>query len=334
MSLTPQAVVYREFGPAEQVLQLVDAPAAEPEPHQVTLALRAASLNPSDFGMIAGSYGKRPQLPAVAGREGWGEVVRMGSQVRDWQIGDRARMPESAGVLRQAVTVDCAGLLRLPASLSTEQAAMAFINPPTAYRLLHDFITLQAGDWIVQNAANSAVGLCICGFARKLGINVLALCRNSAERKAMLLDAGATAVAGDDDNWVSQLDSLTSGKRPRLGLNSIGGASVQRIIKMLADGGVCVTYGGMTGEAIRFPTRYLIFNNVQLRGFWMDRWLREHSAEHVSELMNSVFDAFTSGELVIPVEAEYPFAKYNEAFAHASRGGRGGKIIIHSAWHP
>ncbi len=334
MSEVPQSVMQRAFGAPEKVLAIEDLPVAAPGPREVTIALRMACLNPSDFGLIAGTYGKRLELPAVVGREGWGEVTAVGADVSRWRRGDRVRMPEASGVLRQAVTVPEDDLLPIPAELDPAQAAMAFINPPTAWRLLEDFVDLQAGDWIVQNAANSAVGVCVCGFARARGIKTLALCRDSAVRRDALIRAGATAVAEDDDTLTETYASLTDGQRPRLALNSIGGSSVQRLIKMLADGGTCVTFGGMTGEPVRFPTRYLIFNDIRLRGFWMDRWLRTHRGEQTEALMARIYNALERGEIHIPVAKIYAFGDAVEGFAHAAQGGRDGKVIIRSAWSP
>ena len=60
-------------------------------------------------------------------------------------------------------------LIVVPNDIAPEQAAMLKINPITAWRMLHDFVRLEKGDWVIQNAANSAVGRAVILLCRELG---------------------------------------------------------------------------------------------------------------------------------------------------------------------
>lgn len=292
------------------------------------MALRCAVINPSDLGMIGGSYGRLRNLPAVAGREGVGEVIEVGRDVQRPAVGTRVRMPEALGVWQSEVIAPAQSLQIVPDNLALEQAAMAFVNPPTALRLLTDFIDLQPGDWVAQNAGNSAVGVYVAQLARKRGLNCLSLVRDAARWEKPLKDAGAVAVAQDEPDWPKKLDALTGGTRPRLGLNSIGGESVATLIKAMADDGEVITFGGMVGEKVRFPTRFLIFNNVALRGFWLDRWMRTQSPEAVQGCLDQVYALIAEGTFKAPVGATFPLSRAVEAVAAASAGGRDGKILL------
>ena len=66
------ALRHHEFGDPLEVLRLETVKQAEPEKGEVRVRLLAATINPSDYGMINGSYGHLRELPAVAGREGVG----------------------------------------------------------------------------------------------------------------------------------------------------------------------------------------------------------------------------------------------------------------------
>lgn len=325
-----QAIRYHEHGAPGSVLRIEPVELLPPGPGEVTAALRAAVIHPSDLGMIAGTYGRLPKLPAVGGREGVGEVIAVGQGVKRLSVGDRVRMPEDLGVWQEAVTAPADAFEKAPSDLPLEMAAMAFINPPTAYRLLHDFVELKEGDWIVQNAANSAVGFCVAGLANSLGLRSINIVRSADTWRDALKEAGADVVVDDASEWHKDLKNLTGGEKPRLGLNSVGGESLIKIIRVLGEDGQCVTFGGMSNEKVRFPTRNLIFDNIALRGFWMDKWMRTRSLEDRAKQQHAVNERIRSGVFRIPVARTYALEAFAEAIEHATQGSREGKILFRS----
>lgn len=319
------ALRHDEFGNANEVLRLESIPQPEPKAGEVRVRLLAATINPSDYGRIDGRYGVLPILPAVAGREGVGVVESLGAGVEGVAVGQRVRFSDT-GAWQEYVCLMAESLVFVPEAVPLEQAALAFINPPTAYCLLRQFVDLQAGDWIVQNAGNSAVGLAVIQMAQALGIHTLSQVRR-AELIEPLKALGADAVVLEDSEWVSSVRELTDGKGLRLALNSVGGASAIAQLKALGDGGTQVTFGGMTGEAVRFPTRYLIFNNLHLQGFWWDAYCREAGREAVDKIMTKVFEMQATGALCLPIAGKYSFSNYREALAH-DQSPRLGKILL------
>ncbi|WP_269539907.1 MDR family NADPH-dependent oxidoreductase [Cerasicoccus fimbriatus] len=322
-----QALRYHEHGAPGDVLKLETIDCAQPGQGEALVALRAAVLHPSDLGIIGGSYGKLRELPGVAGREGVGEVLAVGEGVARLSMGDLVRMPEES-VLVDAVCADADAFEKAPRDLAPELAAMAFINPPTAYRLLKDFVDLKAGDWVIQNAANSAVGQCVIGLARHLGVHTINLVRDVAKWEAPLKEMGADVVLADGDEFYKQIEDATGGEKPVLGLNSIGGESVIKMIRSVADEGVVVTFGGMVGDKVRFPTRNLIFNDVCLRGFWMDKWSRKASADQRGAMQHEVNELMRQGVFQMSIAGKYSLADGVAAFEAAQAGGRDGKVII------
>lgn len=321
------AVRYHENGAPNEVLRVDSLPLKAPGAGEVTLKLLAAPVHPSDLGMIAGTYGRKRDLPAIGGREGLGEVVAVGAGVADWKEGDRARMPEQGSWVRE-ITTAAEGLVRVPREVPVEQGAMAFVNPPTAVRLLADFVDLQPGDWVLQNAGNSAVGFCVVAWARKRGLKTISTVREVERWQEPLQRAGADVVEADTDELYRNIKQLTGGPKPRLALNSIGGDSVVRQIRCLDDGGSCVTFGGMVGDKVRYPTRNLIFNDISLRGFWMDRWWRTHSEEQGRALMQQVFDGIREGVFEVPIAQRFSLREGPAAVAAASGSSRPGKVLF------
>jgi len=327
----PSAVRYHAVGKAEEVLRFEEIALPALGEGDAVLVLETAVIHPSDLGMIAGTYGRLRELPAVAGREGVGRVAAVGAGVSNVKPGDRVRMPEDAGVWREALVAPAADLRVVPADLPATQAAMAFINPPTALLLLQEFVALRAGDWLVQNAANSAVGECVIQLAKARGVRTANLVRSVEKHGARLKALGADIVVADDKDAAKTIAgeiAALGGKAPRLALNSIGGMSAITLTRALGQDGVLVTFGGMTGDAIRFPTREFIFKNITYRGFWMDRWARTSPPAAVDAAFAQIYAHLRDGSLTVAVDSVFPLAKFTEAIARAGAYGRDGKVLL------
>ena len=89
-----------------------------------------------------------------------------------------------------------------------------------------------------------------------------------------------------------------------------------------------VTIGGMTGEPIKFPTRFLIFNDLRLRGFWWDKWQRTHSADECRKIYDEVFALIKNGTLKAPVDSRFKLADIESAMKRATENSRLGKVMI------
>ncbi len=289
------------------------------------IRLLAAPINPSDFGMISGSYGRTKELPAVAGREGVAEVVETGMGVAALRAGDRVVFPGDVGTWQSGAVVRADDLRLLPKDLPLEFACMTVVNPPTAWRILRD-AHLPAGSWVVQNGSNSAVGMFVVQMARHLGLHTLNVVRNERWIEP-LKKLGADVVVLEESGYEKELDSLLGRERPALAINSIGGQSALRLVRCLRRGGVHVTIGAMTFDPVRFPTRQLIFDDITLKGFWMDRWYRENSKPRAQIMFENLFNLARDGIIEVPVAAKFPLSQYREALA-ANRETRLGKILF------
>lgn len=319
------AVRHHEYGAVDQVLKLEGIERPVPAAGEVGVRMLWATINPSDFGMIGGSYGHLRDLPAIAGREAVGVVEVLGAGVSGVEVGVRVRFPEG-GAWCEFACVAASELEFVGAGVPDEQAAVSFINPPTAYCLLRRVVDLERGDWVLQNAGNSAVGVAVIQMARRFGLRTISQVRR-AELVEPLRELGADHVVVEGSGWEKRVAELTGGAGLRLALNSIGGRSAIDQIKALSDGGTQVTFGGMVGDVVRFPTRYLIFNDVRLVGFWWDAWMRREGVDGVRAVMAEVHGMMARGEVQVPIAGRYPLCDFAEAVAHAQRG-RLGKVLI------
>jgi len=287
----------------------------------------AAPVNPADLNAIEGKYPGRPEIPATPGMEGVGTIENIGSDVADLKPGTLVLLPHHIGTWREAAVVKAAEVVPVPTCIDPIQAAMLKINPLTAWRLLHGYVQLSRGDWVIQNAANSGAGRAVMQIAKELGYKVVNVVRRP-ELIDELRTEGAEVVLLDDDNLRGAVKTATGGAPIRLGLNAVGGDSALRLMNALAPEATMVTYGAMSLQPLKIPNGLLIFKDLRFRGIWINKWYDRATREERMEAFNPLFDMAKRGHLKSKVEKVYPLSDVLAAVAHASQPKRSGKIVL------
>jgi mitochondrial enoyl-[acyl-carrier protein] reductase / trans-2-enoyl-CoA reductase len=327
---TINAAVYETHGNPADVLHVEPRPWPTPAAGEVVVKIRAAPINPADLNQIEGKYPVRGELPATPGFEGAGVVVDAGAEVKGLTSGALVILPHNVGTWRDAVAVKADELVVVPTGIKPVHAAMLKINPMTAWRLLHDYVDLARGDWLIQNAANSAAGRAVIQIARELGYKTVNVVRRS-ELIAELRAEGGDVVLVDSENLRHEVEDAIAGPPIRLGLNAVGGESALRLANCLAPGSTLVTYGAMSLQPLKIPNGLLIFKDLRFRGIWINKWYDNATPTQRMEAFQHLFEMAKRGLLQTKVEKAYPLSEAKAAVAHAARGQRSGKIIFEFA---
>ncbi len=291
---TINAVVYETHGNPADVLHVESQPWPTPSAGEVIVKMRAAPINPADLNQIEGKYPVRAQLPATPGFEGAGIVAEVGSNVTNVAVGALVILPHNVGTWRDAVAVKADELAVVPAGIEPVQAAMLKINPMTAWRLLHDYVDLARGDWLIQNAANSAAGRAVIQIAREVGYKTVNVVRRS-ELIGELRAEGGDVVLVDSENLRREVEDAIGGPPIRLGLNAVGGESALRLANCLAPGSTLVTYGAMSLQPLKIPNGLLIFKDLRFRGIWINKWYDNATPAQRMEAFQRLFEMANRG---------------------------------------
>lgn len=321
------AIVFHQHGNPAEVVRAESITAPDLGATDARVRILAAPINPADLNVIEGKYPIRPELPGVPGVEGVGLVEEVGSAVSALRVGDRVLLPHGLGTWRESWVLPAEDLLPVPADVPVEQAAMLKINPATAWCMLSEFVTLKPGDWVLQNAANSGVGLSVMQIARQKGWRTV----NFVRRPELIEELRSVAddvVLLDEGDTAGQIQEVTGGAPIQLALNAVGGDSALRLARGLAPGGTIVTYGAMSRQPIKIPNGLLIFQDLVWRGFWVTQWYRKATPEQRAAMFIELFELARKGALHTPVEKIYPWENAAQALAHAAQGRRRGKILF------
>jgi NADPH:quinone reductase-like Zn-dependent oxidoreductase len=315
-----------DYGMPENVAHCVEAAdVGAPGPDEIVFDVLAFPINPADISFCRGNYRLHPPLPATPGAECVGRVTAVGAAVGDIRPGELViHMQRENWVQRRRIPA--ADAIPLPAGLDLAQAAMLRINPATALLLLEDHVALKPDDWVIQDVANSAVGRHLIVLAKAKGVHTVNVVRRddvTNELKAL----GADAVLTDGPDLAQRARLATGGAPIRLGIDAVSGEACKRIAECIAEGGVVVSYGSMSG-ADPVMSRAALTRGVRLTSFNLGDGLAKRTRDQVRAIYADLAAKLRDGVLKAPIDATYPIEDIKAALAHAQRGGRHGKVLV------
>ncbi|HEY2663375.1 MAG TPA: zinc-binding dehydrogenase, partial [Candidatus Binataceae bacterium] len=206
----------------------------------------------------------------------------------------------------------------LPPNADPQQSSMLAINPPTAALLLSEYVDLKAGEWVVQNSANSAVGRWVIAFAKARGLKTVNIVRRP-ELVAELEAIGGDVVVVDSPNVSKEIKAAVGQAELRLALDGVSGPATGVLASTLSSNGTLVSYAAMSASPISISPLDVIFKPLTLRGFWLGH--PESTAKSAPAIAQAA-EMIASGRVRIPVAATYPLSSIKEAVTHALRGGK------------
>lgn len=319
---------YKVRGPVPQdVIKAVEFSAPQLQQDEILVELQASPINPSDVLTLTGLYGILPPLPAIGGNEGVGKVITVGKDVEHFKPGQSVLLPVGSGTWSTHMVAPAKKFIPLPEGADPQQLSMLSINPPTASLMLSEFVTLNEGDWVIQNAANSAVGSYLIQLAKLRGLKTINIVRRECLVEP-LLNAGADIVLVDGDDLVKRVRKGTDKADIKLAIDAVGGAASNRLADCLATRGTLVNYGMMSGEAAQVSSANLIFKDITVKGFWLALWFQQASKEAQQSLYNELAMLIATGKLKAPIDRVYKIADIKEAVAYAAQGERNGKVLV------
>ncbi|WP_092095754.1 zinc-binding dehydrogenase [Curtobacterium sp. UNCCL20] len=321
-----RAVVHETFAEPADVLTVAERPVPQPGPGQVLVRTVLSPIHNHDLWTVRGTYGFKPELPAQSGTEALGVVEALGEGVDRLQVGQRVA-GGTFGVWAEYYVADAAGLIPVPDAMSDEAAAQLVSMPFSAISLLHS-LDLHEGDWMIQNAANGAVGRMVAQLAAARGINVVGLVRRAAGVEELRSQGIERVVATDAEGWQDQVTAITGGAPIVAGVESVGGQAAADIVSTLAEDATLVVFGAMASPMMSIPSGAVIFKQVTIKGFWGSVVSKTMPAETKGQLFGELITRVLDGSLTLPVADVFAFEDVRDAVRASDTAGRVGKVLL------
>ncbi|MFW7342413.1 zinc-binding dehydrogenase [Pollutimonas sp. H1-120] len=308
-------------------LECRDTPMPEPGPQQLLVRMHAAGLNRGEFVLGHGLHGKPGSWKQIGG-EGAGEVVGVGKDVNNFQIGDKV-MGRCPGAFSEYGLMEAAEAMPKPDSLSWEEAACLPLTFLVAYDMLVLQGRLKSGEWLLINGVTSGVGVASLQLGKALGAKVIGT-SGSAEKLERLKPLGldiALQTRGAD--FARDVMAATDQRGADLIVNAVGGTVFAENIRAAAfearlaivgyvDG---VLHGDLDLEALHAKRLTIFGVSNKLRS-------KAQRAAAVPRFMADVLPYFSTGKIRPQVDMEFDFADLAKAKACMEAGRHAGKIVL------
>ncbi|HEX8668221.1 MAG TPA: quinone oxidoreductase [Allosphingosinicella sp.] len=252
----PYAFTLRETGGPEVLeAELIDVPA--PGPGQVLVRHEAVGLNFIDTYHRSGLY-KLP-LPSGLGSEAAGVVESVGDGVTDFRAGQRVGyFTGPLGAYASQRVIDADRLVKLPDSISAEEAAAAMLKGCTAEYLVERCARIVSGEPVLVHAAAGGVGSILVQWLKALGATVIAHAGDS-RKAALAKELGADhTLCCPVEELAAEVRALTGGRGVPVVLDGVGAASWTASLGSVARRGLIVTYGNASGPVPPFTALDLL----------------------------------------------------------------------------
>lgn len=272
-----RAVLTLAHGERDQLQFRTDYPQPNAGPGEVVMRVAATALNFHDIFTRRGMPGIRIPLPVVVGSDMAGEIVEVGEGVADWKIGDRVlvdpvyRDGKRFGMLGEVadggraefLAVATTQLLRVPDSVTLEDAAALPLAYGTAYRMMVTRGQVIANDRVLVLGASGGVGVACVQLAKLIGAEVIA-CASSEEKLERLRELRADHVVNyAKESYVDRVREIygkpriTGGGGVTVAVNFTGGDTWTDTQRCVGMHGRILTCGATAGYSVATDARYL-----------------------------------------------------------------------------
>jgi NADPH:quinone reductase-like Zn-dependent oxidoreductase len=319
-------------------LVMVERPMPKPSPGQVLVKMRALSLNYRDLMVIKGAYDPRLKMPRIPLSDGVGEVVEVGTGVKQVKAGDRVcgifmqrwicggandEVGHSAlggaidGVAAEYVLFDENGLVHVPKHLTDEEAATLPCAGVTAWHAVVVSGRVKAGDTVLLQGTGG-VSLFALQFAKLHNTRII-ITSSSDEKLGRAKKMGASELINykSSPDWEEKVRELTG----MVGVDhvvEVGGAgTLAKSLRAVRMGGHIALIGVLTGAGEVNPIPILM-KSVRLQGIYV-------GSREMFEAMNRAIEL---SQLRPVVDKVFRFEELPQALKYMETGAHFGKIVV------
>ena len=317
-----KAAVYYENGPPN-VLKYEDVPDPQCAPNGIVIKVEAVSIEGGDTLNRQG--GALMSKPHIVGYQAAGEVVQIGSDVKDFKLGDKAVTTGFNGSHAELRAVAARTAWKIPTGCDVRLAAVVPVPFGTAHDCLFEFGHLKSGETVLVQAGASGVGVAAIQLAKRAGARVLATA-SSDDRLERLKPLGLdNGINYKTDDVVKSVMKLTDNKGVNLVVDSVGGSTLQGSILSLGYRGRVSMVGAAGREPMRVDVGSLMGGNRSLSGVFLGA---EIATDRVHNMIQSLVDEVAQGKLKVLIDKTFALSDAASAHAYIESRKAVGRVLL------
>jgi NADPH2:quinone reductase len=230
-----RAVLIKSFGNPEDVVDLGEVKIPEAAKGELRIKLMKSPIHNHDLAIIRGTYGYKPELPAVPGSEALGLVDAVGEGVEGFKIGQKVAVPAGHKMWAEYFTTPAKTAVPVPPGMSDDIACQLLAMPLNSY-LLFEALDTKPGDWIIQTASNGAVGRVVVQLAKSRKVNVISLIRRNDGIDEMKSLGAEHVLSTEDSSWPAHVKKITAGAPIKGAIDSVSGPITLPLANLVGPG--------------------------------------------------------------------------------------------------
>lgn len=322
-----RAAFYREQGPARAVLRIGEQPVPVPGPGEVRVRLRASGVNPSDWKVRRGGFGRGLMAPLIIPHsDGAGDIDLIGPGVAD-RVGERVwiwngQWKRPHGTAAEYIVVPQAQAVRLPAHTGYAEAACLGIPALTALQAVR-LSGIDAGSIVLIAGGAGSVAHYAIQLAKLRGATVITTVSNDTKAEHARRAGADHIVNYRTDDVGAQIKALTGdcGVDAVIELDLSSNAKLYPSI--LRPHATVVVYGMAANEAT-LPSLWLMQNSITLRLFLV----YDMSDDDRSAVIDELTKLLEQGCLQHTIARRLPLEEIAEAHELVERGDLIGNVVL------
>lgn len=320
-------------------LKMVTETLTEPQPDEVTVAVKAIGLNFADIFAIWGLYAATPKGVFIPGLEYAGVIDRVGSNVQGIKVGDRVMGVTRFGAYATHVNIDHRYVLPLPENWDFAEGAAFLVHVLTAYYGLVKLGDLQPNQTVLIHSGGGGVGLMANRIAKKYNAFTIGTIGHP-NKQDLLRREGYDQIIVRNKQFEQDLKQALGGRDLNLIMECIGGKILKIGYEQMAPMGRMISYGSARYASVGNRPNYLKLLYYYLTRPKIDPQTMTTDNKsvmafnliflfHHVELMHELLDAIGKLELEKPfVGHRLPFDQMKEAILLFQSGKTTGKVVL------
>jgi NADPH2:quinone reductase len=316
------AVYYENGGP--DVLKYEDVPDPQCHPKGIVIRVEAVSIEGGDT--LNRFRGPLMTHPHVVGYQAAGEVIEVGAEVTNLRVGDKVCTTGAFGSHAELRAVPARTAWKVPAGLSTREAAVIPVTFGTADDCLFEFGRMKKGEVVLVQAGASGVGVAAIQLAARAGASMVLATASSDARLEKLKAYGLThGINYKTHDVVQEVMRLTDKKGADVIVDSVGGPTLQSSILSLAYRGRVSMVGQAGREPMTVDVGSMMGGNRTLSGVFLGA---EIGTDRVQRNIERLIADVAKGELKVLIDREFPLSEAAEAHRYIESRQAVGRVLL------
>tara|TARA_B100002052_G_scaffold295326_1_gene321606 strand:- start:2614 stop:3585 length:972 start_codon:yes stop_codon:yes gene_type:complete len=310
-----------------EVLELKEISLEKPKNDEVTIEHKAIGLNYIDTYHRSGLYPLK--LPTGIGAEGAGIITEVGSDIKDFKVGDRVSYAGAPlGSYSTHRNYPIKNLVKVPDNINFEIAAALMTKGLTTFYLLNKTYPVKKGETVLFHAAAGGVGQIFGQWAKSLGCKVIGTVGSDDKIDNAKNNGYDHIINYNKENFAKKVLEITNGKGVPVVYDGVGKSTLEGSLECLSVRGMMVSFGNASGPLADINVPKLI----QPKGLYLTRPSMQQylsTKEELNEGSKLLFAKVSSGEIKIEIFKKYKLE--NAIDSHKDLEGRkilGPAVII------